>query len=145
MPDPAIPTRPEWLLPEAKREWNRLVPQLATLGLLTLLDRGAIAGGCQWWAMFVDAVKDIEANGTTFETDTGYQGPRPSVALAIKSWQQYLAFCSRFGLTPSDRSRLRIPEKASADPFSEFLSGKSSIDEMDRVRFLNEPVEDNDR
>jgi P27 family predicted phage terminase small subunit len=144
-PDPAIPTRPGWLLPEAKREWNRIVPQLSALGLLTALDRGAIAGGCQWWGMFVDAVKDIEKNGTTFETDTGYQGPRPSVALAIKSWQQYLAFAARFGLTPSDRSRLSIPEKAPADPFSAFLSGKSSLDEMDRVRSFNEPQEDVER
>ena len=110
-PDSAIPTRPGWLLPEAKREWNRIVPQLSALGLLTVLDRGAVAGGCQWWAMYVDAVKDIALNGTTYTTDTGYQGPRPSVGLALKSWQQYLAFCARFGLTPADRSRLSVPEK----------------------------------
>jgi P27 family predicted phage terminase small subunit len=108
-------------LPEAKREWNRLVPQLSALGLLTALDRGAIAGGCQWWAMFVDAVKDIEANGTTFETETGSQGPRPSVALAIKSWQQYLAFAARFGLTPSDRSRLSVPEPKPIDEMTVYL------------------------
>ena len=129
-PDSAIPTRPGWLLPEAKREWNRVVPGLNKLGLLTALDRGAIAGGCQWWAMFVDAVKDIEANGTTFMTDTGYQGPRPSVAMALKSWQQYLAFAARFGLTPSDRSRLSVPEPKPIDEMSAYL---------DRVRFLNEP------
>jgi P27 family predicted phage terminase small subunit len=129
-PDSAIPTRPGWLLPEAKREWNRVVPQLSALGLLTALDRGAIAGGCQWWAMFVDAVKDIEENGTTFTTDTGYQGPRPSVAMALKSWQQYLAFAARFGLTPSDRSRLSVPEPKPIDEMSAYL---------DRVRFLNEP------
>jgi P27 family predicted phage terminase small subunit len=127
-------------LPEAKREWNRIVPQLSALGLLTALDRGTIAGGCQWWAMYVDAVKDIEANGTTFETETGYQGPRPSVALAIKSWQQYLAFAARFGLTPSDRSRLSVPEPKHIDEMSAYL---------DRVRFFNEPasepVEDTER
>jgi P27 family predicted phage terminase small subunit len=135
-PDPAIPTRPGWFLPEAKREWNRVVPGLSKLGLLTALDRGAIAGGCQWWAMFVDAVKDIEENGTTFMTDTGYQGPRPSVALALKSWQQYLAFAARFGLTPSDRSRLSVPAPKPIDEMSAYL---------DRVRFLNEPVEDTER
>ena len=102
-------------MPEAKREWNRIVPQLSALGLLTVLDRGAVAGGCQFWALFVDAVKDIAENGTTFQTDKGYQGPRPSVVLAVKAWQQYLAFCARFGLTPADRSRLSVPEKRATE------------------------------
>lgn len=136
-PASAIPTRPGWLLPEAKREWNRIVPQLSALGLLTALDRGAIAGGCQWWAMYVDAVKDIEANGTTYVmTKTGYQGPRPCVGLALKSWQQYLAFAARFGLTPSDRSRLSVPEPKPIDEMGAYL---------DRVRFLNEPVDEVER
>jgi P27 family predicted phage terminase small subunit len=85
---------------------------LSTLGLLTELDRGAVAGGCQWWAMYVNAVKDIAENGTTFTmASSGFQGPRPSVGVALKSWQQYLGFCARFGLTPADRSRLSVPEK----------------------------------
>ena len=141
-PDPAIPTRPGWLLPEAKREWNRVVPGLSKLGLLTALDRGAIAGGCQWWAMYVRAVRDIAESGWTFTittvketatsrtTTTGYEGPRPAVAQMHKCWTQYLAFCSRFGLTPSDRSRLSVPEPKPIDEMSAYL---------DRVRFFNEP------
>jgi P27 family predicted phage terminase small subunit len=147
-PDLAIPTRPGWLLPEAKREWNRIVPQLSALGLLTALDRGAIAGGCQWWAMYVRAVKDIAESGWTFTittvketptsttTTTGYEGPRPAVAQMHKCWTQYLSFCARFGLTPSDRSRLSVPEPKPIDEMSAYL---------DRVRLFNEPVEDVER
>jgi P27 family predicted phage terminase small subunit len=131
-----IPTRPGWLLPEAKREWNRIVPELAALGLISLLDRGAISGGCQMWAMYVQAVRDIAENGTTFTittvketagsttTTSGYEGPRPAVAIMMKSWQQYLAFCARFGLTPADRSRLSVPEKQ--DDVSDFLERVSA-------------------
>jgi P27 family predicted phage terminase small subunit len=135
-PKPCIPTRPEWMLPEAKREWNRIVPELAALGLISVLDRGAVAGGCQMWAMYVQAVKDIADNGTTFTitsvkktakstvTTAGYEGPRPAVAMMMKSWQQYLAFCARFGLTPADRSRLSVPEKQ--DDVSDFLERMSA-------------------
>jgi P27 family predicted phage terminase small subunit len=103
------------------------VPQLSALGLLTALDRGVIAGGCQWWAMYVDAVKDIAENGTTFTmTSSGFQGPRPSVGVAIKSWQQYLAFAARFGLTPADRSRLSVPEKRT-DDLNDILSQAEAV------------------
>ena len=116
-----VPTRPEWLLPEAKREWSRIVPKLSELGLLAAIDRAALAGYCQWWARWVEAERALGLWGLTFTTPNGYIQQRPEVAIAQKASDRCRQFCSEFGLTPSSRTRLRVPDKAPADPFEEFL------------------------
>lgn len=125
-PQGGMPSRPEWLLPEAKREWSRLAPELERLGLLTPVDRAAFAAYCQSWAMYVQALKDIEEHGTTFVTDKGYEGPRPSVGIASKMLEKMAVYGAKFGLSPSDRARLAIPEKPAEDPFAEFLKAKQA-------------------
>lgn len=114
-PQPGVPTRPKWLLPEAKREWTRLVPELERLGLLTRVDRAALAAYCQCWARYVEAERDINDNGITFVTDKGYEGPRPAVGLAVKMLDKMSLFMSKFGLSPADRVKLATPEKKGDD------------------------------
>jgi P27 family predicted phage terminase small subunit len=120
-PELGAPTRPAWLLPEAKREWARIVPELERLGLLAKVDRALIASYCQCWARYVEAQQDIAENGSTFTTDKGYEGPRPSVGIAAKMLEKLLAISARFGFTPSDRARIHVPEPEQKDPFEEFL------------------------
>ena len=38
---------PDWLLPEAKKEWKRLAPALEAMGVLTMADLTAFEGYCQ--------------------------------------------------------------------------------------------------
>src|SRR5215813_4818923 len=56
-PEIAIPDVPAHLSAEAKAEWERLAPELARLGLLSRIDRGALAGYCEAWSDFVDATR----------------------------------------------------------------------------------------
>ena len=128
-PTAGAPTRPEWLLPEAKREWNRLVPELTRLGLLATVDRASLSAYCQCWAMYVDAVKDIKENGTTFVTDKGYEGPRPSVAIMNQMLQRMGSLSAKFGFTPSDRARIAVPPQEGADEFSQFLAQMRAVNE----------------
>ena len=41
---------PNWLMPEAKKEWKRLSPSLIAMGILTEHDMQAFAGYCQAYA-----------------------------------------------------------------------------------------------
>ena len=116
-----VPTRPEWLLPEAKREWSRIVPELQAKGLIAKVDRAALAAYCQSWALYVEAVQDIAENGTTFKTETGYQGPTPSVGIMVKMQQQMSTYAAKFGFTPSDRSRISVPEPEQESEFERFM------------------------
>lgn len=125
-PETGAPTRPEWLDAEAKREWSRVVPELARLGLLAKIDRGLIAAYCQTWAQYVRAVKVIERLGMTFETASGYLTQRPEVGIANAALAKMLSLSAKFGFTPSDRARIVVPEAPPADPFAEFLGKKRS-------------------
>ena len=116
------PTRPGWLLTEAKREWTRIVPELERMGLLTLVDRAALANYCQWWARWVQAERILQELGLTFVTPKGYVQQRPEVAIAHKAAAMCRAFMSEFGLTPSARTRLSVEKPQEADPFAEFLA-----------------------
>ena len=61
------PECPDWLLDEAKKEWNRLAPELERLGLLTIIDEMAFAGFCQSYAKWKIAEEFIKKNKMTYE------------------------------------------------------------------------------
>ena len=121
-PTIGIPTRPGWLSPEAKREWTRVVGELAELGLLATIDRALISAYCQCWAMYVAAVKAIDEHGMTFETPNGYIAQRPEVAIATRNLEKMNQLSAKFGFTPSDRSKMAMPEPKEEDPFAQFLN-----------------------
>lgn len=132
-PKPPVdgPSCPSWLLPEAKREWRRIVPSLKALGLLAKIDRVALAGYCQSWAKWRQADEYLGAHGLSVElTRADREGnevvyaiqQRPEVAISQKERQLANAFLAKFGLSPSDRSRVKADEKPQADPFEDFLT-----------------------
>jgi len=118
-PTPIRPTRPEWMLPEAKREWVRIVPELERMGLLTIVDRGALTAYCQAYARAVQAEAVLTKKGMTFETPNGYIQQRPEVSIALKEWHAVRAFASEFGLTPAARTRIQVPKSESEDDWPE--------------------------
>lgn len=118
-PTVAVPTRPAWLLPEAKREWTRLARELGPLGLVTLVDRGALAAYCQSWARYVEAERRL----TEMQSDPAVESIdlRRQAMVSNKRLTEVMALGAKFGLSPSDRTRLTVPTSESADPFEEFL------------------------
>lgn len=115
------PDKPAWLSPEASAEWDRLAPMLASLDLLTALDRAAFALYCQTWADFVRAVQEVRQAGITYEVE-GNLKTHPAVKIASNAAKQLLQMAGEFGMTPAARTRLRIElAEIETDPFEEFL------------------------
>lgn len=108
-PEPSTPSCPKWLHPEAKREWRRIVPHLEKLGLLTQVDRAALAAYCQLYARWWEAERAIRQYGMTQTTETGYVAQRPEVGIANTALKQMRAYLSEFGLSPASRSRIDAP------------------------------------
>ena len=52
-PEIEIPDLPKHLLPEARKFWKRITPELEKLGLISKIDQAAMAQACQWWAWWV--------------------------------------------------------------------------------------------
>lgn len=124
LPRPIIPSCPKWILPEAKAEWKRVVPELNRLGLLTCVDRAALIGYCQSWARYVEAEKFLKDNATTFETDKGYIQQVPQVGIAQKYLKLCYTFMTEFGLTPSARGRMSLPSGEDEDPMEKLFKAK---------------------
>jgi len=118
-PTPAIdiPTCPAHLLPTAKAEWKRLAHDLHNLGVLTRLDRAALAGYCQAYGRWVEAEKKLRETPGILKMPSGYLQQNPWLSIATKQLELMCRFMVELGLTPSARSRvLAMPP-----------SGRSSI------------------
>ena len=119
-PAPGIPNCPSFLKGEARREWKRVAPELANLGLYTELDRAALAAYCSSWGMYVEVDKVIREEGLTYLNSRGRELPRPEVAIRRHAIRQMRSFATEFGMTPSSRGRITLPDNTK-DEYNPFL------------------------
>lgn len=122
-PKQKAPVCPSWLDTEAKAEWKRIVPELESLGLLTTVDRAALAAYCQSFSRWRAAEEGIQKHGLTFDT---LNGPRknPEVAISEKALALMKAYLQEFGLSPASRTRVNGGgDEKPKDPLDDFLNG----------------------
>lgn len=130
-PQPIAPECPDWLCEDAKIEWARVAPELENLGLLTRIDMAALVGYCESWAEYKKAKQFIHKKGESYiirnddeDKTIKYIQQFPQVAIANKALQQIRAFCTLFGLSPSDRGRLQLLGQADTeDEMEQLLKG----------------------
>ena len=123
-----LPQCPSYLNGAARTEWRRVAPILARAGLLTTADRAVLTAYVSAWADLVEATKVITAEGHTYK-HRGVVKQRPEVSIAQKAREQLRQICAEFGLTPSSRSRLSLPDKKNpgGDPLEEMLDKANAI------------------
>jgi P27 family predicted phage terminase small subunit len=118
------PHCPDHLDATAKVEWNRLLPILKGMKVLTEADYIALANLCGSFSMLIKAQTDLNKTGLLFKTATGYVQQSPLIGIITRCTEQVNALCREFGLTPSARTRIattdgKSPEKAN-DPWASF-------------------------
>jgi P27 family predicted phage terminase small subunit len=125
-PPPAVPDCPLWLKGAAKKEWDRVVPQLSELGVLTGLDGGQLERYCDAYGSWLEARADVKKRGATIK---GPFGPanNPNVKRAFDERKEADRLAQELGLSPSARSRVKVPEKEAVDPAEAFLFGKPKL------------------
>ena len=119
---------PKWLLPEEKKERERLCVKLSEIGVLTEIDMAAFAAYCQSYARWKEAQEHIDSEGSTFETDKGYQQQTPWGGIANTNQELMMQAASEFGLTPSARSRIMAASgvgKDDEDEMKALLGGEA--------------------
>jgi len=115
------PSCPAHLGPIARKEWFRIIRELETLGIVTPLDRAALAAYCDSWEQWIEATEQIRKFGMVIKMGaTLIQSPY--VTIADKAKTQMRNFLTEFGMTPSSRSRIAAP-KANADEDPNFTGG----------------------
>lgn len=120
-----VPSAPRHLSPEAKKEWKRITPLLEELGLISGLDRTALALYCQvagrlaeletafngMVARLVDEEKldyaDAVYKASYAVTPSGYAQQSVIVQLIGKHREQVNRYLMHFGLSPAARGRVQ--------------------------------------
>ena len=108
-PPPTRPSPPEYLDVDALGVWHRLAPSLEARGILTVWDTDAFGAYCTAVVHHRRAVLEVNkagvmlGRGTTRHKHPALQVVRDQAALII-------TLGGRFGLTPSDRSGIRLEE-----------------------------------
>lgn len=108
--------------PVATEAWNRLLPLLEEMGVLSPIDGGALAVYCTAYSRWAEACEDIRLTGSVVATDNGGR-VNPYVRVAQEASATMLRVAAEFGGTPSSRSAIRT-DKARVDPFEDFLKKK---------------------
>ena len=107
-PDLSTPTCPQHLCPSAKAEWKRLAHQLFRLGILTTLDRAALAAYCQAYGRWVEAEQKLKETPALLKMPSGYVQQNPWLTIAGKQLELMHKYLSEFGLSPVSRSRVSV-------------------------------------
>ena len=92
-PDDKAPRCPAWLSAKARVAWKTLIPKLTEMGVIGTCDRNALARYCDFFVRWRAAA------------DLG------DMDVALKISTHLLRIEQQFGLTPSARASLAVPDK----------------------------------
>ncbi len=120
-PRAALPACPKHLSPAARKEWRYITRELVPLGVITKLDRAALAVFCDAYARWVEATDNIKQFGLVLKAPSGFPIISPYLAIANKAAEQIRAFGAEFGLMPASRSRIDAPKPQTDEFDDEFL------------------------
>lgn len=105
--------RPKHLDGEAKKHWDLVVAQLKDASIAKAIDQVSLLAMCEAWALYRKCYPLLMDN--PFDKDL-----RITTYTALDRWNY---FAQRFGLTPADRSKLKVEsEEEAVDPFEHFMS-----------------------
>ena len=119
-----LPPPPDHLNEAAKKEWNRLGPQLVKLNLLSSIDGSGFAGYCVVYSRWVEAEEMLKKTGPVFKAPSGYPQLSPYYTIANQCLAQMRQYLIEFGMTPSSRSRTSVRTAEQTDPLEDFLFGQ---------------------
>ena len=118
-----IPPTPKHLTGEARREWERITPQLAACGMLSEIDLPVLAVYCQAWGRWVKAETKIAEldeipgmDGELMKAPSGYLVRNEWLNIANKAMEHVHKFAVELGLSAQSRSRIhKIRPKETPD------------------------------
>lgn len=119
------PTCPKHLDKAAKIEWRRISRELTSLGLLTNVDRTALAAYCAAYSRWANAEEQLQKFGHVIKSPkSGLPIPNPYLSVSNRALDHMRKFGTEFGLTPASRCKLSISSPAKTeDPFETFMRG----------------------
>ncbi len=118
-PVSGVPEMPRGLRKAARREWVRIVRELTTLGVLTVVDGKALMAYCDAYADWEEAQKDLLKNTAVLKEPiinkvgdvVGYKTKtNPAFTNKYTALKSMKSFLVEFGMTPASRVHLKANE-----------------------------------
>ena len=132
-PLPELHAPPPFLPQEGQDEWKRVATELYNLGLLTVVDRTALAAYCHSYAIWkqaTDAINQMAARdqltrGLMIKTTNGNAIQNPLIGTANKAASDMVRYAAEFGMTPSARARISAqPPGGAGSKFHGLIGGQ---------------------
>ena len=122
------PPCPAWLSPRAKSAWKRLAGTLHRSGLLTAVDRDALARYCTMLARWREAEEHLMAHGSIVKSPSGIPTLNPSFGIVARLAPLLSKLEGDFGMNPSARSKISAPPTATVerDPLQAIIDSDTS-------------------
>jgi P27 family predicted phage terminase small subunit len=102
-----LPRPPEHLSDDEKAKWKLTVKELYPLGLITTIDKDALAMYCVIFVRWLKAEKMVREKGEIIKTAAGNIIQNPYLSIANRALEQLNKLGAEFGMTPSSRSRVK--------------------------------------
>ena len=121
-PETSIPDMPGFLSDDAAEEWHYIAPRLENLGLVSDIDKAALAAYCQAFGRWSKMEAILNKGGVVYKkkkldektgemVDTGELVVNPLLWVANRAMEQMRQFLTEFGMTPSSRSRIVVEKQ----------------------------------
>lgn len=135
--DMGLPDCPDHLDAVAQAEWARIVPDLAAIGVLTKIDRTALAMYCGAYSLWVEASLELAkariegGGGLVKRTPNGFEALNYWLVISNKAQEQLKSYLVEFGMTPVARARVKQMAQGQGqlfgdDPMAAFLRAGSA-------------------
>ena len=108
VPPDGLPSCPEHLSIVAAAEWDRVAQTLYDMGVLTTIDRAALAAYCQAYGRWVEAEERLRETPSLFKTPSGYVQQSPWMGIVNKQLEIMGRYLVELGMTPASRSRVDV-------------------------------------
>lgn len=124
------PNPPPHLTDDARIEWRRVVTVLFNAGLLTEMDRAALAAYCQAYGRWAQAERALSRMADNDERNyalmvknvQGNACENPLVGTARRALLDMMRCAVEFGMTPSARARVKASPDDQQTDLSEFFT-----------------------
>lgn len=124
MPPEKMPRCPKHLDKEARKEWRRVGKILASIGIMSELERAHLAGYCQSWSEYVAATIATQKSGTVYKKANGTPGMNPHIRLAREAYDRWLKAAAILGIGTSNRVGLKVEKPKPKSKVQEFMDSK---------------------
>ena len=121
VPPEGLPSCPDHLGDVAREEWDRIAGVLHGMGVVTIVDRAALAAYCQCYGRWVEAEDRLRNTPLLLKTPSGYIQQSPWLSVANKQLELRGRYMTELGITPASRSRVTaLDQPATVEPLVVF-------------------------